>query len=118
YMVNRNAFAKGQRAKEYTAVLEVADLPDATPTKAMLGSTALVVVRRGDLVSALKATCSHAGGPLPEGRLAGNTIICPWHGSAFRLGDGAVIHGPASSRQVTYRTRIANGQVEVSGPID
>ena len=118
YMVNRNAFAKGQRAKEYTGVLAVADLPQDTPTKAMLGTTALVMVRRGELVSALKATCSHAGGPLPEGKLAGDTIVCPWHGSAFRLRDGAVIHGPASTRQVTYRARIANGQVEVSGPID
>jgi nitrite reductase/ring-hydroxylating ferredoxin subunit/uncharacterized membrane protein len=118
YMVNRNAFAKGQRAKEYTPVLAVADLPEGTPTKAMLGSTALVVVRRGDLVYALKGTCSHAGGPLPEGKLEGDTIICPWHGSAFRLRDGAVIHGPASTRQITYRARISNGQVEVSGPVD
>jgi nitrite reductase/ring-hydroxylating ferredoxin subunit/uncharacterized membrane protein len=118
YMVNRNAFAKGQRAKEYIPVLAVADLPEATPTKAMLGSTALVVVRRGDVVDALKATCSHAGGPLPEGKLEGDTIVCPWHGSAFRLRDGAVIHGPASTRQITYRARISNGQVEVSGPVD
>jgi len=118
YMVNRNAFARGQRAKEYTPVLPVADVPEATPTKAMLGSTTLVVVRRGDLVTALKATCSHAGGPLDKGTLDGDTIVCPWHGSAFRLGDGAVRHGPATSRQVTYRARIANGQVEVSGPVD
>lgn len=118
YMVNRNAFAKGQRAKEYTPVLPVADLPDATPTKAMLGSTALVVVRRGDLVSALKATCSHAGGPLPEGKLEGDTIVCPWHFSAFRLSDGAVRHGPATTRQVAYRARIQNGQVEVLGPFN
>lgn len=118
YMVNHNAFAKGQRAKEYTPLLPAAELPDATPVKAMLGSTALVIVRRGDLVHALKATCSHAGGPLPEGKLRGDTIVCPWHGSAFRLRDGAVIHGPASTRQVTYRARIENGQVEVSGPVD
>jgi nitrite reductase/ring-hydroxylating ferredoxin subunit/uncharacterized membrane protein len=117
YMVNRNAFAKGQRAKEYTAVMPAADLPEATPTKAMLGSTALVVVRRGDLVSALKATCSHAGGPLPEGKLEGDTIVCPWHSSAFRLSDGSVRHGPATTRQVAYRARIANGQVEVIGPV-
>ena len=117
YMVNRNAFARGQRAKEYTPVLPVADVPEATPVKAMLGSTALLVVRRGDLVYALKATCSHAGGPLAEGALQGDTIVCPWHGSAFRLSDGAVRHGPATTQQVTYRARIANGQVEVSGPI-
>jgi nitrite reductase/ring-hydroxylating ferredoxin subunit/uncharacterized membrane protein len=117
YMVNRNAFARGQRAKEYTPVVPVADVPEATPVKAMVGSTALLVVRRGDLVYALKATCSHAGGPLAEGTLEGDTIVCPWHASAFRLSDGAVRHGPATTQQVVYRARIANGQVEVSGPV-
>jgi nitrite reductase/ring-hydroxylating ferredoxin subunit/uncharacterized membrane protein len=118
YMVNRNAFARGQRAKEFTPIIAAADVPESTPTKVMLGSTALVVVRKGDLVYALKATCSHAGGPLDKGTLEGDTIICPWHGSAFRLRDGAVRHGPATTRQVRYETRVADHQVEVTGPID
>ncbi len=118
YTVNRNAFAKGQKAKEFTPIIAAADVPEATPTKVMLGSTALVVVRRGDVVHALKATCSHAGGPLDQGELVGDTIVCPWHFSAFRLSDGAVRHGPATSRQVTYRTRVNELQIEVQGPID
>jgi nitrite reductase/ring-hydroxylating ferredoxin subunit/uncharacterized membrane protein len=118
YPVNRNAFAKGHWAKEWTPIIAAADVPEDTPTKVMLGSTALVVVRRGDLVHALKATCSHAGGPLPEGELVGDTIVCPWHFSAFRLSDGAVRHGPATSRQVRYETRVNDLQIEVQGPID
>jgi nitrite reductase/ring-hydroxylating ferredoxin subunit/uncharacterized membrane protein len=118
YMVNRNAFAKGQRAKEFTPVIAAADVPESTPTKVLLGSTALVVVRRGDVVHALKATCSHAGGPLDQGELVGDTIVCPWHSSAFRLSDGAVRHGPATNRQVTYRARVSDLQIEVEGPID
>ena len=77
-----------------------------------------MLVRRGDVVSALKETCSHAGGPLSEGTLHGDTIVCPWHHSAFRLSDGAVRHGPATSRQVAYRARISEGQVEIQGPLD
>jgi nitrite reductase/ring-hydroxylating ferredoxin subunit/uncharacterized membrane protein len=117
YMVNHNAFSRGRRAKEFTPVMASADLPDATPTKASLGPTSLVVVRRGDLVYALKATCSHAGGPLAEGELKGDSIVCPLHGSTFRLSDGAVRHGPAATREVAYRARINEGQVEVQGPI-
>jgi nitrite reductase/ring-hydroxylating ferredoxin subunit/uncharacterized membrane protein len=118
YMVNRNAWARGKRAAEFTPVLPVASLPDATPTKAALGATTLVLVRRGDLVLALKENCTHAGGPLSEGTLEGDTIVCPWHSSAFRLSDGTVKHGPASSRQVAYRARINADQVEVQGPIE
>jgi len=118
YMVNHNAFARGRRAKEYTALMPAGELAEATPTKATFGTTALVVVRRGDVVYALKETCSHAGGPLSEGKLNGDYIECPWHASQFRLSDGAVRHGPATSRQVAYRARINAGQVEIQGPME
>jgi len=118
YMVNHNAFDRGKRAKEFTAVLSAAELPEATPTKATFGSTAVVLVRRGDVVHTLKETCSHAGGPLSEGTLRGDTIECPWHASVFRLADGSVVHGPATSRQVSYRARINGDQVEIQGPHD
>lgn len=117
YMVNFNAFSKGRRAKEFTPILAAVELAEATPTKASLGPTALVLVRRGDVVYALKETCSHAGGPLSEGTLDGDAIVCPWHASQFRLSDGAVKHGPASTRQISYRARINDGQVEVEGPV-
>ncbi|MGH2428844.1 MAG: Rieske 2Fe-2S domain-containing protein [Candidatus Limnocylindria bacterium] len=118
YMVNHNAFSRARRAKEFTAILPAAELPESTPTKASLGATTLVLVRRGDVVYALKETCSHAGGPLSEGELRGDTIVCPWHQSAFRLRDGAVRHGPAQTRQVRYEARISGDQVEVRGPHD
>ena len=118
YMVDHNAFSRGKRAKEFTPVLPAAELPENTPTKASFGSTALVLVRRGDVVYALKDTCSHAGGPLSGGTLNGDTIQCPWHASVFRLTDGSVVHGPASSRQVSYRARINGDQVELQGPHD
>lgn len=117
YTVNHNAFSSGGRAKEFTAVLPVAELPTETPTRVMLGTTALVVVRRGDVVHALRDTCSHAGGPLSKGRLERDTIVCPWHDSAFRLRDGRVAHGPATAAQVRYEARVSGDQVEVRGPV-
>ena len=118
YMVNYNAFSKGKRAREFTAFLPAAELPEATPTKATFGSTAIMLVRRGDVVHALKDTCSHAGGPLSQGKLEGDTIQCPWHYSVFRLSDGSVVHGPAGSRQPSYEARINGDQIEIQGPHD
>ena len=118
YMVNHNAFNRGKRAKEFMPVAALVDLAEETPTKVAFGSSAVMLVRRGDVVHALRETCSHAGGPLSQGELRGDTITCPWHFSTFRLADGAVIHGPAGSRQLSYRTRIADGQVELQGPHD
>ena len=117
YMVNRNAFARSKRAAQFTPVLPEGELLPEKPTRVMLGSTALVVVRRDDLVFALRDTCSHAGGPLSGGHLGERGIVCPWHASEFSLNDGSVLHGPASTRQPAYRARLAGGQVEVQGPI-
>jgi nitrite reductase/ring-hydroxylating ferredoxin subunit/uncharacterized membrane protein len=116
YALNYNAFSKGKRAKEFTPVMAADELPEATPTKVSFGPTAVMLVRRGEVVHALKETCAHAGGPLSEGTLRDDTIECPWHGSVFRLADGSVKHGPATNRQVRYRARINAGQVELQGP--
>jgi nitrite reductase/ring-hydroxylating ferredoxin subunit/uncharacterized membrane protein len=118
YMVNHNAFSQGKRAKEFTPVVPAIDVPEETPTKIMFGSTAVMVVRRADVVYALKETCGHVGGPLSEGKLKGDTITCPWHFSTFRLSDGSVVHGPATSRQVSYRARVNEGMIELQGPHD
>ena len=118
YAVNHNAHARGKRAAEFTPVMAAAELADGTPTKTMFGATAVMLVRRGDVVHALKETCSHLGGPLSQGNLDGDTIICPWHFSTFRLRDGSVVHGPATSRQLHYEARITDGQVELRGPND
>jgi nitrite reductase/ring-hydroxylating ferredoxin subunit/uncharacterized membrane protein len=118
YMVNFNAFARGKRAAEFTPVVPLVDLPEESPTKVTFGATSIMLVRRGDVVHALKESCSHLGGPLSQGELKGDTITCPWHFSTFRVTDGAVIHGPASSRQVRYEARVNAGQVELQGPHD
>jgi len=118
YAVNHNAHARGKRATEFTPVMAAAELAEGMPTKTMFGSTAVMLVRRGDVVHALKETCSHLGGPLSQGELWDDTITCPWHHSTFRLRDGSVVHGPATSRQMHYEARVTDGQVELRGPHD
>ncbi|MBK7623834.1 MAG: Rieske (2Fe-2S) protein [Kineosporiaceae bacterium] len=51
----------------------------------------------------LAHTCSHLGGPLSQGEVVDDCIVCPWHGSAFRLTDGSVRHGPATARSPPSR---------------
>ena len=70
-------------------------------------------VRRGDRVYALAETCAHLGGPLSEGKLEGDTVVCPWHASRFTLETGEVVDGPSAFPQPCLKTRIRNGQIEV-----
>jgi nitrite reductase/ring-hydroxylating ferredoxin subunit len=57
---------------------EVGRLADLAPdgmTEVEIGSTAVLLIRRGDEVTALAARCPHYGAPLAEGVLAGDRIV-------------------------------------------
>jgi nitrite reductase/ring-hydroxylating ferredoxin subunit len=111
-MVSRHAF-RGPGTKwialDLGGLTDLAELPEATPTKARAGINDLVLVRQGPTVHALHAVCAHAGGPLPEGRVVEGCLECPWHGSRFRLNDGLVKRGPAVYDQPAYEIRAADG---------
>lgn len=56
------------------------------------------------------------GGRAGGGRADGGEIcvVCPWHGSMFRVRDGAVVHGPATGRQPAFESRVSeDGTVQV-----
>lgn len=75
--------------------------------------TPVMLVRRGDDVRALSATCVHASGPLDEGKVLDGAVRCPWHGSIFRIADGKVLRGPASTTQPKWDVRIEGQRVHV-----
>ncbi len=93
------------------------DLPNQELTQREVGGMNVLLLRRGDDVLALADKCSHMSGPLSEGQLtydAGHPCVqCPWHASVFRMTDGRVVHGPATSPQPRFETRVVDGQVEV-----
>jgi nitrite reductase/ring-hydroxylating ferredoxin subunit/uncharacterized membrane protein len=80
---------------------------------ASVGGARVVLVREAGKVYALAAVCTHAGGPLDEGEVRGEVIVCPWHGSAFCLADGEVERGPAVTPEPSYETRVRGETVEV-----
>jgi len=109
-MVSRHAF-RGPGTKwirlDLGDIGDLADLPEATPAKAKVGSNDVVLVRIAGTVRALHNVCAHAGGPLAEGTIVDGCIQCPWHGSRFRLTDGRVARAPAVYDQPAYEIRAA-----------
>ncbi len=82
-------------------------------TSAQADGVALVVVREGQKTRALGDRCSHRGGPLSNGRIQDDCIVCPWHGSRFDMDTGAVRRGPAVVPQPTYEARSVGRRMQV-----
>jgi nitrite reductase/ring-hydroxylating ferredoxin subunit len=98
---------------DWTDVTAEDDLVDDQPIRAEAGGVPVMVVRHRGSIRALSATCNHAGGPLDEGEIVGDCVVCPWHQSHFRLTDGVARRGPAALAQHTWKTRVVDGRVEV-----
>lgn len=102
---------------DWVEVAALDDLPDGKITVRQVGSVPVLLLRRERGVQALVDRCSHLSGPLHEGRLADADgeacVVCPWHGSTFRLRDGAVVHGPATAPQPVFDARVLSDRVEV-----
>ena len=102
--------------ENFTAVLPESNLPENTPTRAMYQGAPILLVRRGERLFAMAETCSHFSGPLSEGKLEGDSIVCPYHASRFALEDGRVLNGPAVHPQPCLEVRARNGVIEVRRP--
>lgn len=109
--VDHTAWDEGP--SDFIPVLDADRLAEGTPVRADAGGTPVVLVKRGEHMYALDATCPHMGGPLDEGKVDGDTIQCPWHGSAFCLADGSVRRGPAVEPAKRFDVRLHDGKVEV-----
>jgi nitrite reductase/ring-hydroxylating ferredoxin subunit/uncharacterized membrane protein len=107
--VNRTAWEAA--GDNFEPVMALADVPDNTLTRALVGGVPVLLVRSGERIAAISATCPHAGGPLDEGTLEHGVVQCPWHGSRFRLRDGHVLTGPATTNAPRYEVRVQEGQV-------
>lgn len=98
---------------DFVSVMSEVELREGQLTRADWNGAKILLLRRGERIFAIAETCSHLGGPLSEGKLDGDTVQCPWHGSRFSLQDGSVIDGPAVHRQPCLEARLSNGRVEV-----
>jgi nitrite reductase/ring-hydroxylating ferredoxin subunit len=77
---------------------------------------AIAVFNLGSALYAIDAACTHVRGPLEKGRVEGNVVTCPLHGSQFDVRTGEVRQGPATQPVKTYKVRVENQKLVVELP--
>jgi len=111
--VDHTATSDANKPEKFTRAIAADDLKQNKPTRVMVDGIAILLVKRNDEIYALTETCPHMGGPLSEGKLVGDAIQCPWHGSQLALEDGHVVNGPTAFPARCYDVRVRGGYIEV-----
>ncbi len=98
---------------DYVAVMNEQDLPEGKLTRVDVSGIPAVLLKQGNTIYAIGATCTHLGGPLDEGTVKDGVVQCPWHGSCFKMTDGSVVNGPAAYAETIFAVRTRNGNIEL-----
>jgi nitrite reductase/ring-hydroxylating ferredoxin subunit len=77
------------------------------------GNTEILVANVEGKFFAIGNTCTHRGCKLSNGRVKGDHVICPCHGSTFDLKTGMVVHGPATEPEPSYTVGIRDDNLQV-----
>ena len=95
--------------------IALTQLPDGGKLVGHVGEDAVLLVRRGAMVFAVAAYCTHYHGPLTDGIVDGDTVRCPWHHACFDLRTGEALHAPALSPIACWSVEQSDGKIFVRG---
>jgi nitrite reductase (NADH) small subunit len=98
-------------------VTPIAELPVREGRAVTIAGRDIAFFNLGHKVVAMDNRCPHKGGPLADGIVSGDTVVCPLHGWRLKLQCGTVDR-PADVAECveTYPTRIDNGIIVVGLP--
>jgi len=81
----------------------------------VVGHLKLALAYTGGRFTAISGVCNHAGGPLGEGRLDGEYVVCPWHNWKFHCATGLGEPGFEEDAVPRHDVKVENGRVLVNG---
>ncbi len=86
--------------------------PEGEAREFSCGSKPICVANVNGVITAMDNICLHRGGPLGQGVIEGNKIVCPWHGWQWDPRTGAASHDPKTKVSV-YPIKVEDGNVMI-----
>jgi nitrite reductase (NADH) small subunit len=90
-------------------------IPPREGRAAVIGDKQIAIFNLGDRFLAVDNHCPHQSGPLCDGIVAGDTVVCPLHAWKVNLETGVVARPVDQHACVrTYETRVDEGVVSIN----
>jgi 3-phenylpropionate/trans-cinnamate dioxygenase ferredoxin component len=107
---------EGEQTRRFYKVGLISEVPDPGFKCFKAGRRSVLVAHVEGQVFALEDRCTHDGGPLCEGELAGFEVTCPRHGARFDLKTGRALCLPATGSAMVYNVEVRNGEIYIGIP--
>ncbi|MBE3144371.1 MAG: non-heme iron oxygenase ferredoxin subunit [Planctomycetes bacterium] len=101
---------------EYVEIAPVDQLTDGERLFVELGGKSIVLFNLAGKLFAIGDVCSHDNGPVGDGEIEENEIICPRHGARFDIRTGKATSLPALVDIPAYPVRVMEGMVQIGMP--
>jgi nitrite reductase/ring-hydroxylating ferredoxin subunit len=98
----------------FVKVGKIDELPSGEGKLVEVNQKRIALFNVGGKYYAIDDVCPHRGGPLSEGEIEGEAVVCPWHGAIFELATGEVRRFPAAAGVTTYAVCLEGGEITVA----
>jgi nitrite reductase (NADH) small subunit len=103
---------------QWVRITNCGNIPIREGRSVRIGSREIAIFNLGDRFLAVENLCPHKGGPLSEGIVSGNVVVCPLHSWKIGLECGTVKKPTDIGKCVkTFSTRVEDGIVSIEVPV-
>lgn len=101
---------------EFLEIIPEDQLPQGERIFIEIEGKAIVIFNLAGKLFAIGDVCSHDNGPVGDGEIEEDEIICPRHGARFDIRTGKVTSLPAVVDIPAYPVRVVSGMIEIGLP--
>ncbi|MBV9232904.1 MAG: non-heme iron oxygenase ferredoxin subunit [Candidatus Eremiobacteraeota bacterium] len=94
-------------------VAKVSDIAPGTTHQVVADSVRMLLCNVEGKIYAIEDVCTHDGGPLEQGTLEGECIVCPRHGATFDVKTGDALTLPAVVPLMTFDVTVERDEIYV-----
>ncbi|MBI3803736.1 MAG: non-heme iron oxygenase ferredoxin subunit [Nitrospirae bacterium] len=99
----------------FTPVANANQIPPGSAILIEINNLEIALFRLGDEFYATSNLCLHQAGPLSEGKIEGEQVVCPWHYWRFNIKDGTSPLSPKLKLK-TYPVQREGDQIFIGLP--
>lgn len=101
---------------EFVEIASASELPNGERLFVDLGDKPIVIFNIAGQYFAIGDVCTHDDGPLGDGLIEGNHVVCPRHGAEFDIRTGQAVQMPAVVDIPAYPVQVRGGILFVGIP--